>query len=377
MIIAATGGQKALLEEEFPFLPFVELPGYGVKYGKNRAFTLLKIMAAIPKILIRIKGENAWLKAFQEREKPDAVISDNRYGLHHKGLFSVFITHQLRIPTPFGQRADRMLQRLQYRMLKRFSICWVPDLEEDPEKNSFSLAGDLSQPEELPSIPIRYIGPLSRFEKKNSRMERDGSVGIAGTSMAAGVDHCDLLILLSGPEPQRTIFEKMILGQLAAYPGKVVLVRGLPLGSLPMRQPGMAGGGSLSMSLPGNPEDEAAPIGRPGLIIYPHLAAGLLNEVVCGAGLVLCRPGYSSVMDLLKLGKKCVFVPTPGQTEQEYLGEYLEGRKWALCMPQTAFSLSGALAAAGQFPFAAPEPEGDGPLRAAVGELTRMIAERR
>jgi hypothetical protein len=221
VIIAAAGGQKALLEEEFPFLPFVELPGYGVKYGKNRAFTLLKIMAAIPKILIRIKEENAWLKAFQEREKPDAVISDNRYGLHHKGLFSVFITHQLRIRTPFGQRADRVLQRLQYRLLKRFSICWVPDLEEDPEKDSFSLAGDLSHPEELPSIPLRYIGPLSRFEKKEVS------------------DPCDLLILLSGPEPQRTIFEKMILGQLPAYEGSVVLVRGLPLS---VRRPGTAGG---------------------------------------------------------------------------------------------------------------------------------------
>lgn len=370
MIIAAAGGQKALLEEEFPFLPFVELPGYGVKYGKNRAFTLLKIIAAIPKILIRVKGENAWLKAFQEREKPDAVISDNRYGLHHKALFSVFITHQLRIRTPFGQRADSMLQQLQYRMLKRFSICWVPDIEayrgkdrkEDPEKNGYSLAGDLSHPQQLPSISIRYIGPLSRFEKKEFGMDTAGdqastaSPESAGTSIAGGVDRCDLLILLSGPEPQRTIFEKMILGQLPAYPGKVVLVRGLP----------------------GSPADP--PGGRPGLLIYPHLSAGLLNEVVCGAGLVLCRPGYSSVMDLLKLQKKCIFVPTPGQTEQEYLGDYLAGRKWAFCMSQNEFSLTGTLAAAGQFPFAVPELDeergGDGPLRAAVGELMRMIADR-
>ncbi len=204
VIIAATGVQKALLEQEFPFLPFVELPGYRVKYGKNRALTLLKIVAGIPKILIRIKAENAWLRAFQERERVDAVISDNRYGLYHADVFSVFITHQLLIRTPFGSRIDGILQRIQYRWLNRFSICWVPDL---PGKDS--LAGELSHPRQLPSIPVRYIGTLSRFEKKEI------------------LPGCDLLILLSGPEPQRTLLEKILLDQLSACPGKIILVRGL------------------------------------------------------------------------------------------------------------------------------------------------------
>ncbi len=93
VIIAATGDQKVLLEQEFPFLPFVELPGYNVKYGKNRAFTLLKILFKIPKILIRVKAEKAWLNAFLERERPDAVISDNRYGLYSDGLAGISPYH--------------------------------------------------------------------------------------------------------------------------------------------------------------------------------------------------------------------------------------------------------------------------------------------
>src|ERR1700743_2011649 len=105
--IAVTGQQKSLLQEEFPSLPFVELPGYGIKYGKNRAFTVLQIVYSIPKILIRIKQEKTWLRGFIAREKPDAVISDNRYGLYAPGLPSVFMTHQLLIKTPWGRAADR------------------------------------------------------------------------------------------------------------------------------------------------------------------------------------------------------------------------------------------------------------------------------
>jgi hypothetical protein len=314
--VAASGAQKALLQEEFPFLPFVELPGYNVKYGKNRAFTLLKIVVAIPKILIRIKREKAWLNQFLGTEKPDAVISDNRYGLHAPGLFSVFITHQLRIKTPFGQIADTFLQRINYRAIHRFSLCWIPDLE-----GAVSLAGQLSHPDRLPGTPTRYIGVLSRFERQ---------------PMAAS---CDLLILLSGPEPQRTIFEKKILDQLPSYPGSTILVRGLP-------------GTAASLFSTGESALTGAALTLPRVRVYNHLPAKALNAVICGAGLVLSRAGYSTIMDLLKLGKRAILVPTPGQTEQEYLGRYLTGKQMALCIEQSTFSLSGAIAVARDFSFA-------------------------
>ena len=40
--------------------------------------------------------------------------------------------------------------------------------------------------------------------------------------------------------------------------------------------------------------------------------------------LVLSRSGYTTVLDLAKLGKKAFFIPTPGQYEQEYLAERLQ-----------------------------------------------------
>ena len=124
--VAASGDQKALLKEEFPFLPFVELPGYRIKYDKNRAFTLLRLIGSVPKILIRVKEENRWLRQFVEMERPDMVISDNRYGLWHSGLYCVLITHQLGIKSSWGAWIDRWIQRGHYRLIGKFSACWVP-----------------------------------------------------------------------------------------------------------------------------------------------------------------------------------------------------------------------------------------------------------
>jgi predicted glycosyltransferase len=298
VIVAAEGAQKALLHEEFPFLTFVELPGYRVQYGKNRVLTFLHLIASIPKILIRIKRENGWLRRFAAHERPDLVLSDNRYGLYLPGTITIFITHQLSIRTPFGKVADRLLQRINYSAIGRFSVCWVPDTA-GPD----GLAGDLSHPKRMPSIPTRYIGWLSRMEVMPAPSPKD----------------FDMLVLLSGPEPQRTILEKMIIVQAADCDCKMVLVRGLP------------GGGGRSLAAPR------------GVVVYDHLVAGELERLILRSDVVLSRPGYSTVMDLRRVGKKAIFVPTPGQTEQEYLGGYLAARGLGICVRQHAFSLTAAL----------------------------------
>jgi predicted glycosyltransferase len=297
VILAADGAQKALLEEEFPTLSFVQIPGYRIKYGKNRAFTLVRLIMSIPKILIRIKQENAWLRGFASREKPDLVISDNRYGLYLPGIVSVFITHQLSIRTSFGAVADRLLQRVNYRAIRRFTLCWVPDMP-----GAASLAGKLSHPRKMPAVPTRYIGWLSRF----------------GSGAAGDGGPVDLLVLLSGPEPQRTLLEKMVLEQAAGCGCQIVLVRGLP-------------GGDVAVEAPS------------GVLVYDHLAARELESLICGSSMVLARSGYSTVMDLARLGKKAIFIPTPGQSEQEYLGAYLAGKGLAVCMGQDRFSLKEAV----------------------------------
>ena len=340
--IAASGAQKALLQKEFPLLTYVDIPGYRIKYGKNRALTVLRLIASIPKILIRVKEEKSWLRRFASRERPDLVLSDNRYGLYLPGTVCVFISHQLSIQTPFGGFADRLLQRINYFAIRRYSCCWIPDTP-----GHDALAGKLSHPQKMPSIPTRYIGWLSRF-----------GTGVNG----GGAAHppFDVLVLLSGPEPQRTILEKMILEQAAGCEYKIAVVRGLP------------GGGKL----PAVPPSVVAP---PSVVLHDHLPAAELESLICRSSLVLARSGYSTVMDLMTLGKKAVYIPTPGQTEQEYLGDYLSKRGWALCMKQEGFSLPAALAAARTFSFQtmgapqAMEAKKDSLLKAAVGEVLQQL----
>jgi UDP:flavonoid glycosyltransferase YjiC (YdhE family) len=305
VIIAASGVQQTLLQGEFPSLTFVELPGYRIKYGKNRAFTILRLLFSIPKILIRVNRENAWLRRWVSIHRPDLVISDNRYGLYSPDVYSIFMTHQLLIRTPFGRMADQLLQRLNYRFINRFSLCWVPDTEPG------GLAGELSHPGRMPAIPVRYIGWLSRF----SYAYDEGRQG--------------LLVLLSGPEPQRTLFEKQVLAQVADFPWTVMLVRGLPEGGEPVK-----------------------PLRN--LIVYDHLPAAALEFAIREAGIVLARSGYSTVMDLARMCKRAVLVPTPGQTEQEYLGRYLETQGWAGYMEQRELDLSRVNALSKAFPYTLP-----------------------
>jgi hypothetical protein len=338
--------------------------------------------------LIRIKQEKAWLRQFLATEKPDAVISDNRYGLHAPGVFSVFITHQLHIRTPFGRLAGNLLQRLNYRAIRRFSLCWIPDGE-----GPGSLAGSLSHPERLPVIPLRYIGPLSRFERLPELSQTPAGLTPADAAqqrpnpestdfpIKQTAAPCDLLILLSGPEPQRTIFEEKIFDQLPSYPGSVILVRGLPGSAAPLPPPAPTTRPerkanpetatsperkanpetTTSPERKANPETTTSPQKQPigerktipsaRLQVYNHLPARELNTLINRAGIVLARAGYSTIMDLMKLGKKAILVPTPGQTEQEYLGAYLSSRQMVVSMEQSAFSLSGAMTIARDFPF--------------------------
>lgn len=304
--VAAAGDQKALLEEEFPFLSFIELPSYRIKYDKNRAFTLLRLLFSIPKILIRVKEENRWLRQFLEKEGVDMVISDNRYGLWHQDHYCVLITHQLNIQSGMGSWIDGWIRRWHYRLINRFSECWVPDMP-----TGTGLAGKLSHPERMPDVMTHYIGLLSRMEQ--SRWD----------------EAIDLLILLSGPEPQRSILEELLWEQLKSFEGAWVFVRGLPRG------------GSLLT----------------GTNVYDHLPARALNEYLSKAKLVVARSGYSTVMDLVRLQKRSILIPTPGQTEQEYLGKYLTAQRIALCVSQKGFSLTDALLQAEQFSYVTVQEE--------------------
>jgi len=255
-------------------------------------------------MLIKIKQENRWLKLFLANNEVDVIISDNRFGFYSRDIPSVFITHQLGVKTGIGAWADKLAQWLNYRRIGHFSACWVAD-----KKGAGAVAGALSNPKKLPVIPLQYLGIFSRFHPcKTSSHSKD------------------LLIIISGPEPQRSIFEKKLLTQIGSYRGTATIVRGLP----------------GEQSLPTVPDN---------ITVYNHVAAQALNQLICEAELVISRTGYTTVMDLIKAGKKSILVPTPGQPEQEYLGAYLKDQQIAFTLTQNEFSLIQALEEATRFSY--------------------------
>ncbi len=302
--LAGEGAQEILLKREFPGLSFLYLRGYRVKYGNSRWGLLRAIFMQTPQILRAIKNENAWLKKVVEEYHFDAVIADNRFGLNHPIVPCFFLTHQLTIKTTFGKWSEKILQNKNYRFINRFSECWIPD-----EEGETNLAGELSHPFVPPELPVRYIGFLSRL-KKTGIQEQKGR----------------LFISLSGPEPQRTIFENLIIRDIAHYEGNATIVRGLP------------GDAKLIPS-------------TNDIHVYNHLPAAEMNNEMEKAEYVISRSGYSTVMDIAALGKKSILVATPGQTEQEYLAKHLMQKKFALCVNQEGFSLSDALGKAACFDY--------------------------
>ncbi len=296
IVIACNSTQKQVLYPEFPHLEYIPLSGYNLRYGLHRSGTLFRLLLQVPKILIAIKRENLALKSIILRKNPDLIISDNRYGFYSAKIPSIFITHQLNIQTGFGPTADLVIKKITHLMVKKFTQVWVPD-----SQGVRSLAGKLSQLPKNSFLPVRYIGPVSRLQP---------------CDIPAVNGH--VLVVLSGPEPQRTVLESRLMPQLTALNRPIVLVRGTT---------------KRSKAITGNP----------GIRVVDLADTAELNRLICGATVVICRPGYTSVMDLVKMQKKAVFIPTPGQGEQEYLADYLGTAKKAVIAHQDSLDLAEAI----------------------------------
>lgn len=303
VVLGAEGAQAALLQQEFPQLKIIPLRGYRVQYSRSKLFFALKLMTQLPQIYAAIRQEHRWLKQVVEAENITCVVSDNRYGLYHKSIPCFFITHQLTIKAPFPW-AESLLCSINYRFINRFNACLVPDMAAAP-----GIAGILSHPPEMPAVPVHYINLLSRFTKESVP------------------EKYDLCILLSGPEPQRSLLEEKILNQLNSISARVLLVRG-------------------------RPADTALPVVPEQVTVVNHLPGKALGKAIQESGLVISRSGYTTVMELLSLEKKMILIPTPGQTEQEYLGSVLMESGIALTISQKEFHLDAALKRLAAFTFA-------------------------
>jgi uncharacterized protein (TIGR00661 family) len=276
VFVGAEGSTATLLKSEFPDITILPLKGYRVKYSKTRFSFLLKIITQLPRISKVIRYEKRWVEEAIKTHNINGVISDNRMGFYSNKIPSVYITHQLLIKTGLNI-FDTIAQKIHYHFINKFSACWVPDFEKE-----LTLAGELSHPKKLPNIPVQYLGTLSRFKR-----------------LALDLEY-KLCIIISGPEPQRSEFEKIILSQVHQLKEKLVMVRGLPN------------------------EQKELNHSFENLTIFNHLDAEKLNTIIAQSELVLSRSGYSTIMDLIMLNKNAILVPTPAQPEQEYLAIHLK-----------------------------------------------------
>lgn len=270
-IIASSGNAFSLLQKEFPNDILEELPAYNIKYGKTSFTTLCKLLFQIPKALRVKKQEQKQIQKIVDKYSVTTIISDNRFGIYSSLCKNIFVTHQLRVRLPF---VLRFLEKIFYwtnkSIIAKYDECWIPDYEGED-----NLSGLLSHSWNVPHA--KFIGPLSAKE----RIECEKLYDIA--------------VILSGPEPQKSLLEKELHSILETLPHKVFFANSC----------GVYSDNKLIVS-------------------YSHqLTNEEISSILCKSKIVISRAGYSSIMDYEKLGCNAILVPTPGQSEQEYLASYL------------------------------------------------------
>ena len=298
-VAAADGDAFNLLVREFEYdaVKIVRFPGKIVRYAHGRGL-FLKLLIQTPSLLFSIWRERVWIRRYVKKNKPCLIISDNRYGATSSKVFSVFVGHQLNILLPGKLKwLDRIFRFFNHAFISSFNQCWVPDFLGDE-----NLSGILSHGVELQHV--KYTGPLSRFRGLNMQ-----DFKIPEMMQKLPVDL--ITVILSGPEPQRTLLENQIKKELVEY--NLLIFRGLPGGEKSWREHKH--------------------------LWYDHVDAKTMLYAIKNSRFVISRSGYTTLMDLYFLRKKALLIPTPGQTEQEYLAYYWENKGWAVQLDQDDFHL--------------------------------------
>jgi uncharacterized protein (TIGR00661 family) len=272
VFIASSGGAAELLKQEYPDLKHFSLPSYKITYPTKRSMSW-HMALHFPTLMATLLQEKKVVKKIIEKNNINFIISDNRFGAHSKKIPTVFITHQINIKTP---QLNKWINKLNHRFIKKFTQCWIPDYEIAP-----GLAGELSHPS-IQNIKSIYIGPQSRFQ--DSTQEKI----------------FDITVVLSGPEPQRTLLEDILFEQLFLLEDKKInLIRGIYT------------------------SNENAMVKN--IHVFDHLNSTELEKILHQSKNIICRSGYSGIMDLQFINAKILLIPTPQQTEQEYLAKIVSG----------------------------------------------------
>ena len=287
ILVGSSGRALAFLRRELPDSQFIQLPDYGITYSRN-GWLLPKLAVQLPTVLTRIWQENKSCQKIVGDFSPDLIFSDHCYGIYHPGIPSYFLSHQIYFAMPAGwDFLQRLPAQFNFHYHRHFTSVLIPD----------ALSAGVGL----------LSGELSRTATNGSQYSHCGILSsIAKQSLAEDVD---VLISISGPEPQRTVFEELALKQVESVPGKIVVVLGKSESIAPIY------------------ESER-------LQIYSHLPRQQMEQFYNRAKLIVTRPGYTSFMELAELGKPALLIPTPGQTEQLYLARRAMQNRWFYCVQQ-------------------------------------------
>jgi len=286
-ILASDGAALELLRKEFPQLISLQLPSYQIRYSNSAGGFRWQILKSLPSMLRAIREERNLVDRWISEYDLHGILSDNRPGAVSRKVPSVYMTHQVNV---LSGATTWLTGKIHRNIIDKFDECWIPDFDGD-----IDLSGELGHPKKRPA-KIRYIGPLSRFNRLESPK------------------NYDLTILLSGPEPQRTLLENRLTDEIKDFDGKILIIRGKV-----------------------GPKQTI--ITQKNVATYNFMTADQLQQVLPQGKIIICRSGYTTIMDLAKLGVKSFFIPTPGQYEQEYLAKKCKAEGWAPFTSQDDFKI--------------------------------------
>jgi uncharacterized protein (TIGR00661 family) len=280
--IVSTGSSLELLQMELQERAnYLDFEDYPLPYTEKSKVFLIKFCYSSPKLIRSIIDEHKRIMKLLDKQKFDIIISDNRYGVFHRNIPSYFITHQLRVIAPARIKwVENSFERFNAYFQKYFKNIMVPDYENN------GISGDLSHNlNHLKTDKVKYFGIMSDFSKMDVK------------------EDVDLLFSISGPEPQRQVLEDIVFQQINEFDGNILL--------------------SLGRSLNSELETKKKEL-NDNVHLYDFLPGEQRERIMNRSKLIVSRSGYSTLMDIFALGKKAMFIPTPQQTEQEYLAKYHE-----------------------------------------------------
>ncbi len=289
VLLASDGAALLFLQKEFPEFESIELPSYNIRYPKTGRLFKWKMISQLPRIYKTMEAEKNIIQKMVNEGRIDGIISDGRLGIRNSQIPCVFVTHQLNVLTGSTTFLSSLLHQ---KLIKKFDACWVPDIPHEI-LNFSGMLGHLAKE----TFPISYIGALTRMEKKTLPIT------------------IDILVLLSGPEPQRTILEKKLKKELKESDKRILIIRGVMEAKQQWKE-------------------------IKNIKIVNFMQTQELEKTINQSEVVISRSGYSTIMDLAVFEKKVFFIPTPGQYEQEYLAKRLKNSGLVPSCSQDHFTLS-------------------------------------